>query len=51
MKKTVNEKKKLLKSAAKAMVTLDLTEWPPECIGFIYQPMRPSFKPKDKNCN
>lgn len=39
-----NEKmngKKLLKAAVNAMLDKDTREWPPVCLGFIYQPVRP----------
>ncbi len=43
-----NERKKLIKAAAKAMIIWDLTEWPPGCVGFAYQPMRPAHKPVER---
>lgn len=46
MKNERREKNLMLKRAVKAMITLDLTEWPPNCVGFAYQPMRPEHKPQ-----
>jgi hypothetical protein len=50
MKNKQKERKELIKAAAKAMITRDLTEWPPGCVGFAYQPMRPN-KNENKQLN
>ncbi len=41
MKKENEKAKKLLKTAAATLIRGELTGWPPDCIGFAYQPMRP----------
>lgn len=33
--------KKLIKVAAESMIRRDIRKWPPDCVGFIYQPVRP----------
>lgn len=45
MKKENNTCKKLMKSAASAIIRREMDKWPPDCFGFSYQPMRPD-KPK-----
>lgn len=49
MKEKQNGRKFMLKNAVKSMITLELTEWPPNCVGFAYQPMRPEHKPVEPN--
>lgn len=41
MKKENNTCKKLMKSAASAIIRREMDKWPPDCFGFSYQPMRP----------
>ena len=45
MKKENNTCKKLMKSAASAIICREMDKWPPDCFVFSYQPMRPE-KPK-----
>lgn len=33
--------KKALKISIQTMLYHDLKEWPPDCLGWIYQPFRP----------
>ena len=36
--------KKLIKVAAENMIRRDMRKWPPDCVGFAYQPLRPEKK-------
>lgn len=36
--------KKALKIGIQTMLYHDLKEWPPDCLGWIYQPFRPESK-------
>lgn len=39
-----NTLKKALKIGIQTMLYHDLKEWPPDCLGWIYQPFRPESK-------
>ena len=39
--KNQSEKRKAIKVMVQTMVEKETREWPPTCIGFIYQPQRP----------
>ncbi len=41
MKEASKTSKKILKTAASAIIRREMKAWPPECFGFSYQPTRP----------
>lgn len=47
MKKVKQEVNLLLKRAVRVMLESDPGDWPPKCLTFSYQPMRPQQKPTD----
>ena len=49
MKPESNKKKTIIRSAAKAMIKKDFSEWPPGCTFFAYQPMRPETRSVKKS--
>lgn len=44
MEKTKTKVSKVLNGLAKRMINADAREWPPECMVFMYQPVRPQRK-------
>ena len=36
--------KAIAKSAIHVLITHDMEEWPPSCLGLLYQPMRPKIR-------
>lgn len=41
MKEANKTSKKILKTAASAIIRREMRKWPPDCYGFTYQPKRP----------
>ncbi len=46
MERTKTKVNKTLNGLAKRMINADAREWPPECMLFMYQPLRPQSKNK-----
>lgn len=50
MKKNKEKSEKIVKKVISAMVDKETREWPPTCLAFIYQPVRPhSISSKKRN--
>ena len=41
MKAENKTSKKIIRTAASAIVRQEMRKWPPDCVGFSYQPKRP----------
>lgn len=41
----------LVKKVVNKLVDSTIYEWPPQCIGFMYQPIRPNRKQTFPKCN
>lgn len=50
MKKTNEQKKRIIGQLMTKVAENEAREWPPICIGFVYQPIRPANNSKAGYC-